>query len=172
MPPRLSAWRAGAGRAQHLDQALRQPRVFENRAQQHQAHPRIRVPRHGEQRVVQLRRRAENRSAPETSHRSSLSSIAPRPDTSSFWKPSGSSTRYPGWTLKKRASSSREELVRCGRAPLSSLRKVALADGFPNLLLHQPSQLLLGEFAVQARAACLPPRAGTEAFRRVSYRNL
>src|SRR6185437_3018360 len=45
-----------------------------------------------------------NRSAPLTSQRSNLSSNAPTSEISSFWKPSGSSTRYPGCTLKKRAN--------------------------------------------------------------------
>src|SRR5579859_2180639 len=59
------------------------------------------------------------RSAPLISHRSSLSSSVLRFEVSSVWKPSGSSTRYPGCTLKNFASSMRVVLVRCGRAPLS-----------------------------------------------------
>src|SRR5204862_1288167 len=56
-----------------------------------------------------------NRCAPSISHRSSRSSSAPTSDISSVWNPSGSSTRYPGWTLKNRASRSRVWFVRCGR---------------------------------------------------------
>src|SRR5260221_3293942 len=41
------------------------------------------------------------RSAPLTSQRSSLSSSFPASEISSVLKPSGSSTRYPGWTLRK-----------------------------------------------------------------------
>src|SRR5262249_33705258 len=60
-----------------------------------------------------------NRSAPEMSQRSSLSSSPASSEESSVWNPSGSSTRKPGWTLKKRARSDRVLFVMCGRAPLS-----------------------------------------------------
>ena len=134
---------------ERLGESIDEARHRDHFAEQHQAAPRLGVQRRRDRARRRAPGRARTASRRRCSQRSSAVSTDATSDVSSVWNPGGSLTRYPGCTLKKRASSCRDSCDRWRPRALFDERQIRLADRLAKLRRDGADELGLGELAAE-----------------------